>query len=79
MVGVIVLLQVQQLNRWFFDLVLWFYDASGAPRLLYDLGYTSIGCEPCTTLPIDPNNPRSGRWQGEKLECGIHVQAVKPT
>jgi phosphoadenosine phosphosulfate reductase len=42
---------------------------------LYELGYTSIGCEPCTTLPLDPNNPRSGRWQGEKLECGIHIQA----
>jgi phosphoadenosine phosphosulfate reductase len=42
---------------------------------LYELGYTSIGCEPCTTLPPDPNNPRSGRWQGEKLECGIHIQA----
>jgi len=42
---------------------------------LYELGYTSIGCEPCTTLPLDPANPRSGRWQGEKLECGIHVQA----
>ena len=42
---------------------------------LYDLGYTSIGCEPCTTLPFDPENPRSGRWQGQKLECGIHIQA----
>ena len=41
---------------------------------LYELGYTSIGCEPCTTLPPDPNDPRSGRWQGEKLECGIHIQ-----
>jgi phosphoadenosine phosphosulfate reductase len=41
---------------------------------LYELGYTSIGCEPCTTLPLDPSNPRSGRWQGQKLECGIHVQ-----
>jgi phosphoadenosine phosphosulfate reductase len=41
---------------------------------LYDLGYTSIGCEPCTELPPDPDNPRSGRWQGQKLECGIHVQ-----
>ena len=26
-------------------------------------------------LPLDPNNPRSGRWQGQKLECGIHIQA----
>jgi phosphoadenosine phosphosulfate reductase len=42
---------------------------------LYDLGYTSIGCEPCTALPLDPDNPRSGRWQGQKLECGIHIQA----
>lgn len=50
--------------------------AHGIPLLpLYDLGYTSIGCEPCTTLPVDPDNPRSGRWQGQKLECGIHIQA----
>ena len=42
---------------------------------LYDLGYTSIGCEPCTSFPVDPANPRSGRWGGQKLECGIHIQA----
>jgi phosphoadenosine phosphosulfate reductase len=42
---------------------------------LYEAGYTSIGCEPCTTPPADPDNPRSGRWQGQKLECGIHIQA----
>jgi phosphoadenosine phosphosulfate reductase len=42
---------------------------------LYEVGYTSIGCEPCTELPPDPDNPRSGRWQGQKLECGIHIQA----
>jgi len=42
---------------------------------LYDLGYASIGCEPCTSVPFDPNNPRSGRWSGQKLECGIHIQA----
>ena len=42
---------------------------------LYEVGYTSIGCEPCTTPPVDPDNPRSGRWAGQKLECGIHIQA----
>ena len=41
---------------------------------LYDLGYTSIGCAPCTSLPFDPNDPRSGRWSGRKLECGIHIR-----
>ena len=40
---------------------------------LYDKGYTSIGCEPCTALPLDPENLRSGRWAGRKLECGIHI------
>ena len=45
---------------------------------LYERGYTSIGCEPCTRPPIDPSNPRSGRWLGEKLECGIHIE-VKQT
>lgn len=52
----------------------------GIPLLpLYDRGYTSIGCEPCTSLPTDPNDPRSGRWagrSGQKVECGIHIQAA---
>lgn len=41
---------------------------------LYDVGYTSIGCKPCTTVSTDPNDPRSGRWAGHKIECGIHIQ-----
>lgn len=41
---------------------------------LYARGYTSIGCEPCTVPPPDPSDPRSGRWLGQKLECGIHIQ-----
>ncbi|MEJ5254364.1 MAG: phosphoadenylyl-sulfate reductase [Acidimicrobiales bacterium] len=37
-------------------------------------GYTSIGCMPCTQLPTDPNDPRSGRWPGrDKTECGLHL------
>ncbi len=43
---------------------------------LYARGYTSIGCEPCTTLPLDPGDPRSGRWAGRKVECGIHIEAA---
>lgn len=44
---------------------------------LYERGYSSIGCEPCTTLPLDPNDPRSGRWAGRKVECGIHIEVAK--
>jgi phosphoadenosine phosphosulfate reductase len=43
---------------------------------LYERGYSSIGCEPCTSLPLDPNDPRSGRWAGQKVECGIHIEAA---
>jgi phosphoadenosine phosphosulfate reductase len=51
----------------------------GIPLLpLYARGYTSIGCEPCTTIPTDPNDPRSGRWAGQKVECGIHIEAAPP-
>ena len=54
------------------------YEQHQIPLLpLYADGYTSIGCQPCTSLPLDPSNDRSGRWGGQKLECGIHIQAVK--
>ncbi|MBM3728662.1 MAG: phosphoadenylyl-sulfate reductase [Acidobacteria bacterium] len=47
---------------------------NGIPYLpLYDRGYRSIGCEPCTTIPEDGAHARSGRWGGAKLECGIHT------
>jgi len=35
---------------------------------LYDQGYTSIGCEPCTSRPLSEDDLRSGRWGGKKLE-----------
>jgi phosphoadenosine phosphosulfate reductase len=48
------------------------------PRLsLYDQGYTSIGCEPCTAIPAAGADARSGRWGGKKLECGIHTFSEK--
>ena len=45
---------------------------------LYDLGYASIGCAPCTR-PVGPGeDERAGRWAGLlKTECGIHVQEAQ--
>ena len=67
-------LKVSPLADWTWAKV---WEYTGANRLKYlaqyDRGYASIGCEPCTALPKDPNNPRSGRWGGKKLECGIHT------
>lgn len=39
---------------------------------LHAAGYPSIGCGPCTSLLADPDDPRSGRWSGTRIECGIH-------
>jgi phosphoadenosine phosphosulfate reductase len=67
--------KVSPLAHWTTKDVWTYAKAHEIPLLsLYDRGYTSIGCEPCTSLPLDPANPRSGRWRGEKLECGIHLQ-----
>jgi phosphoadenosine phosphosulfate reductase len=47
---------------------------------LWAKGYASIGCWPCTVRPVDPNDPRSGRWPGQdKTECGIHDLGQPPS
>ena len=70
-----VLRKISPLARWTTKAVWDYARQHDIPLLpLYAQGYTSIGCEPCTSLPLDPANDRSGRWAGEKLECGIHIQ-----
>jgi phosphoadenosine phosphosulfate reductase len=42
---------------------------------LYDRGYTSIGCAPCTRAIAPGEASRAGRWwweQNAPKECGIH-------
>jgi phosphoadenosine phosphosulfate reductase len=68
------LLKVSPLVDWTWGQV-WEYTGGKGLSYLpqYDQGYLSIGCQPCTAIPDDPRNPRSGRWSGKKLECGIHT------
>lgn len=41
---------------------------------LASVGYTSIGCAPCTRPVGDGENARAGRWAGtSKIECGLHT------
>jgi phosphoadenosine phosphosulfate reductase len=72
------LTKVSPLADWSWGQV-WEYTAATKIANLpqYDQGYRSIGCEPCTAIPEDPNNPRAGRWGGEKLECGIHTSSER--
>jgi phosphoadenosine phosphosulfate reductase len=68
------LLKVSPLAAWDWPQV-WNYTVEhGIEYLpLYDRGYRSIGCQPCTAIPSEGADPRSGRWGGAKLECGIHT------
>ena len=74
------LTKVSPLADWLWGQV-WEYTAANKFPYLpqYDRGYTSIGCEPCTSIPEDANNARSGRWGGRKLECGIHTFSERST
>ena len=70
--------KVSVLADWTWAQVEGYAVAHGIPRLsLYDQGFTSIGCEPCTAIPQAGADPRSGRWGGKKLECGIHTFSEK--
>ena len=41
---------------------------------LRQIGYASIGCEPCTRPVAPGEDPRAGRWAGSgKTECGLHA------
>ena len=48
--------------------------ANGLPdHPLFEKGYKSIGCAPCTSAVAEGEDPRAGRWRGRnKSECGIH-------
>jgi phosphoadenosine phosphosulfate reductase len=47
---------------------------------LYDLGYASIGCAPCTRMQFVGEPERAGRWAGlSKWECGIQRRESAPT
>ena len=70
------LTKVAPLAGWSKDQV-WAYirDHELPYHSLYDLGYTSIGCAPCTRATTAGEEERAGRWwweQNEVKECGLH-------
>jgi len=47
---------------------------------LYDQGYRSIGCAPCTRPVVAGEEARAGRWwweEAEKKECGLHRHEIR--
>jgi thioredoxin-dependent adenylylsulfate APS reductase len=68
--------KVNPLADWTDEEVWDYIRANDVPyNALYDQGYTSIGCDPCTR-PIEAGEEeRAGRWwweTGAPKECGIH-------
>lgn len=53
----------------------WYLKEHSIPQHpLYEKGYMSIGCWPCTRPIQAGDDERSGRWAGKaKKECGIHT------
>jgi phosphoadenosine phosphosulfate reductase len=53
----------------------WYLKEHNIPKHpLYDKGYLSVGCWPCTRPVQEGDDERSGRWAGKaKTECGIHT------
>ncbi len=68
-------LKVQPLARWSRPEVDAYLAEHKIPvHPLFAMGYTSIGCQPCTQPCHDPSNERAGRWMGKaKTECGLHT------
>ncbi|MFO7958933.1 MAG: phosphoadenylyl-sulfate reductase [Candidatus Brocadiia bacterium] len=59
----------------------WQYLAVRGVRVnpLYEEGYRSLGCEPCTQI-VSGGDERAGRWIGTSKcggECGIHTRPLK--
>lgn len=70
------IIKINPLLRWSEEQVLQYVKEKQLPyNKLYDRGYKSIGCQPCTR-PVKPGeHERAGRWwweNPENKECGLH-------
>jgi phosphoadenosine phosphosulfate reductase len=69
------MLKINPLVGWTHDEVDTYAAAHGVfLNPLRQLGFTSIGCEPCTRPVGAGEDVRAGRWaDSDKVECGLHI------
>jgi phosphoadenosine phosphosulfate reductase len=69
------LYKVNPLATWSSRETYHYMERHGIPtHPLFDKGYASIGCAPCTRPVVPGEDERDGRWSGTgKVECGLHV------
>lgn len=74
------IIKVNPLADWTNQMVWDYIRGNDVPyNKLHDMGYPSIGCEPCTRAVRPDEDPRSGRWWWENKvhkECGLHRDSV---
>ncbi len=68
-------LQIHPLLNWTKADVQAYRQAYNLPvHPLYQRGYLSVGCAPCTRPVFIGEDERAGRWAGfDKKECGLHL------
>ena len=70
------LVKLNPLADWAREQVWTYAHANRVPiHPLYQQGYTSIGCAPCTRAVLPGEEERAGRWwweAGPDRECGLH-------
>lgn len=70
------MLKINPLADWKSDQIWKFIKENDIPyNKLHDIGYSSIGCAPCTRAVQPGEDPRAGRWWWEvssNKECGLH-------
>jgi thioredoxin-dependent adenylylsulfate APS reductase len=70
------IVKLNPLADWTLDQVWDYVRTNEVPyHELFDQGYTSIGCMPCTRPVLPGESERAGRWWWEEdtdKECGIH-------
>jgi len=70
------IVKIAPLADWTEEEVWDYIKANDVPyNSLYDKGYKSIGCDPCTRAVQPGQDPREGRWWWETnapKECGMH-------
>ncbi len=73
------LVKVNPLAAWTSRDTFYYLQRHGIPtHPLFEKGYASIGCEPCTRPILPGEHERDGRWAGQaKTECGIHTALTK--
>ncbi len=73
------LLKIHPLLNWSKSQLWAYIDRHQLPlHPLFEKGYPSIGCAPCTRPVFSGEDERAGRWAGQtKAECGLHFDLPK--